>query len=114
MILTGATRWCCRPAASPLVMARLAAIPHLDVVRIHTRIPVSSPARIDAAMIAALAPARLAVWVVLHSNHAAELTPDACAALARLVGAGILLCRNQCFCAASMPIPTRWPICSAR
>lgn len=73
------------------VMARLAAIAHVEVVRLHTRIPVVAPARIDPAMLQALRPARLAVWLVLHSNHAHELTPEACAALARLADAGIAL-----------------------
>jgi len=73
------------------LMARLEAIAHLDVVRFHTRIPVVAPHRIDAAMLQALTLQRLAVWVVLHTNHAQELTPDACAALARLSGAGIPL-----------------------
>ncbi|MFO1139114.1 MAG: lysine-2,3-aminomutase-like protein [Paracoccus sp. (in: a-proteobacteria)] len=91
VILTGGDPLVLSPRRIAAVMARLAAIPHLDVVRIHTRVPVVAPARIDAAMIAALAPERLAVWVVLHTNHAAELTPDARAALARLVGAGIPL-----------------------
>ena len=71
------------------LMGRLQAIAHLDVVRFHTRIPVVAPERIDAALLAALRPGRLAVWVVLHTNHAAELTGPACAALARLVDAGI-------------------------
>lgn len=91
VILTGGDPLVLSPRRISAVMARLAAIPHLDVVRIHTRIPVVAPARIDAAMIAALAPERLAVWVVLHTNHAHELTPDACAALARLANGGIPL-----------------------
>ena len=91
VILTGGDPLVLSARRIASVMARLAAIPHLDVVRIHTRIPVVAPGRIDDAMLAALAPARLAVWVVLHSNHANELTPDACAALARLAGAGIPL-----------------------
>lgn len=73
------------------LMARLQAIAHLDVVRIHTRVPVVAPGRIDAPMLAALRPGRLAVWVVVHTNHAQELIPEACAALARLADAGIPL-----------------------
>lgn len=91
VILTGGDPLVLSPRRIASVMARLAAIAHLDVVRIHTRIPVVAPRRIDKAMLAALSPERLAVWVVLHSNHANELTPEACAALARLAGAGIPL-----------------------
>ena len=91
VILTGGDPLVLSARRIAAVMARLAAIPHLDVVRIHTRIAVVAPARIDAAMVAALHPERLAVWVVLHTNHVNELTPDACAALARLADAGIPL-----------------------
>ena len=78
------------------LMERMRAIAHVDVLRIHTRIPVVAPHRINAAMLAALRPAgpqpaRPTVWVVLHSNHANELTDDACAALARLADQGIPL-----------------------
>ncbi|HRM75813.1 MAG TPA: lysine 2,3-aminomutase, partial [Paracoccus sp. (in: a-proteobacteria)] len=91
VILTGGDPLVLSPRRIALVMARLEDIAHLDVVRIHTRIPVVAPARIDAAMLDALGRKRLAFWVVLHTNHANELTPDACAALARLANAGIPL-----------------------
>ncbi len=91
VILTGGDPLVLSPRRIASVMARLSDIPHLDVVRIHTRIPVVAPDRIDAAMVAALCPERLAVWLVVHTNHANELTPDACAALARLADAGIPL-----------------------
>ncbi|MBN2630812.1 MAG: lysine-2,3-aminomutase-like protein [Rhodobacteraceae bacterium] len=72
------------------LMARLNAIPHVGVVRLHTRVPVVVPDRVTDALIAAL---RLhpAVWVVIHTNHADELTAAARAALARLADAGVPL-----------------------
>ena len=72
------------------LLARLATIAHVAVVRLHTRVPVVAPDRITDALIAAL---RLhpAVWVVVHTNHADELTPDARAALGRLADAGVPL-----------------------
>lgn len=91
VILTGGDPLVLSARRIAAVMARLEGIAHLDVVRIHTRIPVVAPARIDAAMLDALGPRRLAIWLVLHTNHANELTVEACAALARLVGAGIPL-----------------------
>ncbi|SMO66298.1 lysine-2,3-aminomutase-like protein [Paracoccus laeviglucosivorans] len=91
VILTGGDPLVLSARRIAALMTRLAAIPHLDVVRFHTRVPVVAPARIDAALLSALRPDRLAVWVVLHTNHPAELTPDACAALARLADAGIPL-----------------------
>ncbi|RGP37688.1 lysine-2,3-aminomutase-like protein [Pseudotabrizicola alkalilacus] len=72
------------------LVARLAAIPHVGVLRLHTRVPVVAPDRITGALIAALKQ-HPSVWVVVHTNHADELTDDARAALARLADAGIPL-----------------------
>jgi lysine 2,3-aminomutase len=70
-------------------MARLAAIAHVKVVRIHTRVPVADPARVTPELVRALKARNKAVYVVLHANHARELTADARAACARLVDAGL-------------------------
>ena len=91
VILTGGDPMVLSPRRITALMRRLEGIPHLDLVRFHTRIPVVAPHRIDEAMLEALQSDRLAVWVVLHTNHAQELTPDACAALKRLSVAGIPL-----------------------
>ncbi len=72
------------------IMARLAAIDHVDCVRLHSRVPVVAPQRITPALLAALGQ-HPSTWVVVHTNHVNELTAPACAALARLVGAGIPL-----------------------
>ncbi len=72
------------------LMDRLGEIPHLDVVRIHTRIPVVAPEKVTEAMVGALR-GRVPVWVVVHTNHAQEITTGAQAALARLADAGIPL-----------------------
>lgn len=71
--------------------ARLAAIPHLEMLRVHTRVPLVAPERMDAPMIAALSQTRLTPWVVIHTNHPDELTPDGIAALERLTRAGVPL-----------------------
>ncbi|KRW95282.1 lysine-2,3-aminomutase-like protein [Paracoccus sp. MKU1] len=91
VILTGGDPMVLSPRRITALMARLEAIPHVDIVRFHTRVPVVAPGRIDAEMLAVLHPRRLAVWVVIHTNHAQELTSEACAALARLAEAGIPL-----------------------
>jgi lysine 2,3-aminomutase len=70
------------------LMRRLAAIPHVEVIRVHTRMPVVAPEQIGAAMVRALRCDK-ATFVVLHANHPRELTPQARAACARLVDAGI-------------------------
>jgi lysine 2,3-aminomutase len=71
------------------VVARLAAIAHVAVIRVHTRVPVADPARITPALVRALKARGKATYVVLHANHPRELTPAARAACARLVDAGI-------------------------
>ena len=90
VILTGGNPLLLSPRRIAALMAGLAAIPHVQIVRIHTRMPVVAPARISAALIAALCGFPV-VYVVVHTNHASEIGPEARAALARLVGAGIPL-----------------------
>lgn len=64
--------------------ARLGAIPHLRLLRIHTRMPVVLPERVDAALLEWLAASRLPITMVLHANHPNELAPAVAAACARL------------------------------
>jgi lysine 2,3-aminomutase len=71
------------------VVARLAAIEHVKVLRVHSRVPVADPDRITPALVRALKAFGKASYVVLHANHARELTEAARAACARLVDAGI-------------------------
>ena len=71
------------------VMRRLDAIPHLGVIRLHSRVPVVDPERITPELVAAMKQTGKAVWLLLHANHAREFVPEARAAIARLVDAGI-------------------------
>jgi lysine 2,3-aminomutase len=73
------------------VTQQLAAIPHVKVLRWHTRVPVVAPERITPELVAALKSPAQAVYVALHCNHPRELTPAARAACARLVDGGIVL-----------------------
>lgn len=70
------------------LLDQLASIEHVRVIRIHTRVPVVDPQRIDTELVTTLRRST-AVYVVLHTNHPRELTPDALAACARLVDSGI-------------------------
>jgi lysine 2,3-aminomutase len=70
------------------VMKRLAAISHVKVIRVHTRIPVVAPERISSTLLRALRTDK-ATFVVLHANHPREVSKQARAACARLVDAGI-------------------------
>jgi lysine 2,3-aminomutase len=70
------------------VVTRLAAIAHVKVIRVHTRVPVAAPERVTAALVRALRTDK-ATFVVLHANHPRELTAKVRAACARFIDAGI-------------------------
>lgn len=70
---------------------RLASIPHVRRLRIHTRLPVVLPERVDAGLTAWLRGLPWPVAVVLHANHANEFDASVDAALARLRAAGATL-----------------------
>jgi len=89
VILTGGDPLIVSPRRLKEVVARLNAIPHLGVIRIHSRVPVVDPARINDEMIDALQSSEKAVWLLLHANHAREFVPEATAAIRRLVQAGV-------------------------
>src|SRR6202158_1688686 len=91
VILTGGDPLMLSPRRLAEIMADLAAVDHVKVIRIHTRVPVVDPARISAPMIAALRVKGATTWVALHANHARELTDKARAACAALVDAGIAM-----------------------
>lgn len=69
----------------------LASVPQLRRLRIHTRLPVVLPERIDEEFERWLARLPWAVAVVLHSNHANELDAGVAAACARIAATGARL-----------------------
>jgi len=71
------------------VMRRLAAIAHVKILRVHTRMPVVAPGRITDALLRVLKESKKTTYVVLHANHPRELGVEARAACARIVDAGI-------------------------
>lgn len=73
------------------LVERLGTIPHLRRLRIHTRLPVVIPDRVDDALLGWLAATRLQKVVVLHVNHASEIDDAVVEACARLKGAGATL-----------------------
>jgi lysine 2,3-aminomutase len=89
VILTGGDPLVLSPRRLKAVMADLAAIDHVKVLRVHTRMPVAAPERISPALVRALRVPGKASYVVLHANHPRELTAAARAACGRLIDAGI-------------------------
>jgi L-lysine 2,3-aminomutase len=71
------------------------AISHVKRLRIHTRLPIVIPSRVDRDLIRWLSVTRLSKWIVIHSNHANELNDDVADALKELRKAGCSLL-NQC------------------
>lgn len=88
VILTGGDPLILKPALLKKIINRLSAIPHVEIIRIHTRVPVVESRRINPEMIAALK-CEKPVYVLLHANHPKEFTPEAAHACALLVDAGI-------------------------
>lgn len=87
-ILTGGDPLMLSPRRLGEILSRLAAIPHLEVLRIHTRVPVADPARVTPALAAAL-DLEKPLFLCLHANHAREFSPEARAAIGRLTRTGI-------------------------
>jgi len=69
----------------------IAAIPHIKRLRIHTRLPVVLPERIDANCLEWIQTTRLQVVMVIHANHANELDSTSAEALQKLSDAGCQL-----------------------
>jgi lysine 2,3-aminomutase len=90
IILTGGDPLVLSPRRLGEVTARLASMPHVAVVRIHTRVPVADPSRITPGLVEALR-RHPSLWIAIHANHAQEFSPDALAAVARLADAGVPL-----------------------
>ncbi|WP_459557385.1 KamA family radical SAM protein [Lacunimicrobium album] len=73
----------------------LEAIPHLKRLRIHSRLPIVLPSRVNESLLATLTSSRLQGMVVVHANHPNELDEETQGALKRLVSSGVPTL-NQC------------------
>jgi EF-P beta-lysylation protein EpmB len=69
----------------------LSAIPHLQRLRIHTRLPIVIPERVTAEFVSIVRETRLAPIVVVHANHANELDAHVARALAKMSDVGIVV-----------------------
>lgn len=89
VILTGGDPFVLSSRRIGEVGTRLAAIPHVKIIRWHTRVPAVDPGAVTDDLIAALLVPGATTVVALHANHPRELTAAARAACARLIDAGI-------------------------
>ena len=71
------------------IMARLKAIDHVKILRLHTRVPIADPAKISTKLAGVLAASGKTVYVALHANHPRELSEAARAACAKFIDSGI-------------------------
>lgn len=90
VILTGGDPLVLSARRLRAMLDRLEGLGTLDLVRFHTRVPVVAPGKVTDGLVAALDRA-LPVWMVVHTNHADEITTEAAAALRKLNRAGVPL-----------------------
>jgi len=90
VILTGGDPLMLSPRRLGAIVAALAAIPHIELLRVHTRVPVADPALVTDALADAMQ-ADKPLWLAVHANHAREFTPAARGALTRVFARGIPL-----------------------
>jgi lysine 2,3-aminomutase len=88
VLLTGGDPLVFSDARLEWLLERLRAIPHVELIRLGTRLPVTLPFRVTDALCEMLERYH-PIWVNTHFNHPAELTADAAAACDRLLRAGI-------------------------
>lgn len=73
------------------LVGKMAALPHLRRLRVHSRLPIVLPERVTAGLCGALNGTRLRPVFVVHANHPAEIDANVLTALERLRDAGIPL-----------------------
>ena len=102
VILTGGDPFILSPAKMKSLIARLNDIDHVKIIRIHTRVPVADPSRVGEDLCDALRPKERSkpsntltppkpLYIVLHINHASEISGDVVQALENLRKAGCTL-----------------------
>ena len=90
VILTGGDPLMLAPRRLAALIRAIEAIPHVSVIRVHSRVPVADPSRITPALVRALS-AEKALYLAIHCNHPRELSETARSACLRLSKAGIAL-----------------------
>jgi lysine 2,3-aminomutase len=90
VILTGGDPMILSKAKLHHIIQALDQIDHVEVIRIHTRVPVVDPGRVDEELAQILRVSK-PVYVAIHTNHPKEFSPAACKAIATLADNGIPL-----------------------
>lgn len=74
VILSGGDPLVLSPRRLAALLEQLDKVDHIGVIRIHSRVPVADPARITAGLCALLEKIQKPVYIVLHINHAQEIS----------------------------------------
>jgi lysine 2,3-aminomutase len=88
VILTGGDPLMLSPRRLRQIIAKLSAIPHIQTIRIHSRVPVADPERLTDELAATMDTDR-SLWLVVHANHAREFTNTVRQALRRVQSLGV-------------------------
>lgn len=91
IILSGGDPLLLTDARLSQLINQLAQIPHLQRLRIHSRLPVVLPSRITEDLVHHLTATRLQTVMVIHANHINELDTVVQRALQRLTHSGVML-----------------------
>jgi len=89
VILSGGDPLMLTDARLEALCQRLAAIPHVKRLRVHTRLPIVLPERVTERLLALLFEAGPTPVMVVHANHPRELVGSCADALRRIVRAGV-------------------------
>jgi lysine 2,3-aminomutase len=76
VILTGGDPLMLSPRRLGAIIAALSTIPHLDIIRLHSRVPTATPDRVTQTLVSAC-DTQKAFFLVLHANHADEFSAPA-------------------------------------
>lgn len=93
VIVSGGDPLTCTTPRLESILSKLRAIPHVEVIRIGSRVPVTMPQRVDQELCSMLEKYH-PIWINVHFNHPRECTPEAKRACEMLLRAGIPL-NNQ-------------------
>ena len=88
VILTGGDPLLLSPRRLAWLLGALSGIGHVELLRIHTRVPVADPSLVTPALADALA-CETPVWLVLHANHAREFSAEAAGAIRLIQGQAV-------------------------
>ena len=91
VILSGGDPLATSNAYLTWLVEKLLAIPHVRRLRLHTRVPIMIPQRVDAPLVQILGKRKQQIVMVLHANHAQEFDAEVDSACQRLRAGGVHL-----------------------